>query len=257
MNNEFTISTTGAILASILTYPIDADKTNYQVAIYNKNPLGAPSIIKHMWHKNGINSFYKGVSGSLITYPLFWGTFFQTKDLIKPNSNYKMLNTATSSFVASGFASLLTNPLFVLKTRFQSAVFNSDPQKIDYIYLLKNISKKEGMMSWFKGYGSTLTNNTKLCIQFPLYDEIYDKTKSITTASMISKIISTSIYYPSDLIRTNQRNMKNNINMWDAAKNIFQNNGIKGFYKGCLIYNMISVPNFIIIMVVRDYLTKK
>jgi solute carrier family 25 folate transporter 32 len=244
INNEFTISTISSIFASTLTHPIDVIKTNYQVLNYQKYKPNTINIIKNIYKTNSYKGFYKGFSSTLITYPLFWGIFFQTKDY-------------TNVMVSSSFASLITNPLFVIKTRFQT---NPD---IKYKSLIRNIYYSEGIYGFYKGFMLTVINNTRLWIQFPLYDEIklrFDNTNtisapmSITMSSLLSKIISSTIYYPTDLIRTNQRNMQNNMNMMEVAKNMYKINGIRGFYNGSLLYNMISVPNFIILMIMREYL---
>lgn len=291
--NEFVLSSASSFIASIVTYPVDAIKTNHQIALYNQKS-SVPSVIKNMYAQGGAKSFYKGISGTIITAPVFWGIFFQTKDNIKINTAYPIINNATSSFIASSSASLITNPLYVLKTRFQSSVFQNqslrsrkqledvtkniilgkhqtsltiDSSTTSYLSLCKNILHREGFSGFFKGYMSTVTNNTKYCIQFPLYDHInkiisdnpqYNhnnhKKQRIVVSSLISKVISTTLYYPTDLIRTNQRNMTDSVNMWNTVKNIYQTNCMKGFYKGCLVYNMVSVPSFVIMMIAKDYM---
>lgn len=236
------IGTTSSIIASTLIYPIDLIKTNYQIANYQKYKPKTTEIIKNIYKTGGYMNFYKGVSSTLITYPLFWGVFFQTRD-------------HTNVMVASSLASFVANPLFVIKTRFQT-----NPN-MKYNYLINNIYHYEGIRGFYKGFASTLINNTRLWIQFPLYDKIkieLDKNYSnkhinVTISSLLSKTISSSIYYPTDLIRTNQRNTKNNINMYAVGKNIYKTNGYRGFYNGALLYNMVSVPNFILLMIIREF----
>lgn len=220
-NNEFMIGSVSSIIASSLTYPIDLIKTNYQIANSQTYKPNTTEIIKNIYRTGGCPGFYKGVSSTLMTYPLFWGVFFQTKDY-------------TNVMVASSVASFVTNPLFVLKTRFQT---NSN---MKYYHLIDDIYKKEGINGFYKGFRSTLANNTKLWIQFPLYDKIkmeldnnrhniHNRHNNIVVASLLSKIISSSIYYPTDLIRTNQRNIKTNVSMFEVSKNIYKSNGVRGF----------------------------
>jgi solute carrier family 25 (mitochondrial folate transporter), member 32 len=244
LNNEFAIGTISSIISYSLTYPIDAIKTNYQVANLNQKPI-LKDVIKQIYITHGIRGFYRGISSNLLTYPLFWGIFFQT-------------NSHSNVFIASGIASLVTNPLFVLKTRFQSLGHSDNlvNQKVSYFNLTKNIYKNEGPRGFFKGFGSTLANNTKLWIQMPLYDKLYEKTNNIVMASMIAKIASATLYYPTDLIRTNQRNLKDNRNVFELSKSIYRTNGIKGFYNGVMLYNLVSIPSFVTLMVCRDYIKK-
>lgn len=241
LDSPFAIGTISSIISYGLTYPIDSIKTNYQIVNLKQKPV-LTDVVKQIYTTHGIKGYYRGCSSTFITYPLFWGIFFQT-------------NQHANVMVASGIASLCTNPLFVLKTRFQSN--NQKSEKVSYFNLTKNIYRTEGMKGFFKGFGSSLANNTKLWIQMPLYDEINKCTNNIVLSSMIAKITSSTIYYPTDLIRTNQRNLKENKNMFEVGKSIYKSNGLRGFYNGVVLYNMISVPSFVIMMLCRDYLTKK
>lgn len=242
-NNEFTIGTVSSIISYSLTYPIDVIKTNYQIANLKQKPI-ISNVVKQIYSTHGITGYYRGVGSTLMTYPLFWGMFFQT-------------NAHTNVFVASGVASFVTNPLFVLKTRFQSTSHNYESiNQQSYLNLTKNIYRNEGIRGFFKGFVSTMANNTKLWIQFYAYDEMNKKTNNVVASSMIAKIFSSTIYYPTDLIRTNQRNLKENMNIVEVGKSIYKANGIKGFYNGVVLYNAISIPSFCIMMCCRDYIKK-
>jgi hypothetical protein len=244
LNNEFAIGTVSSVISYSLTYPIDVIKTNYQILNLKQKPV-VRDVVKQIYQNNGFSGYYRGIGSTLMTYPLFWGIFFQT-------------NTQTNVFVASGVASLVTNPLFVLKTRFQSVSHNNESsnQRTSYLNLTKNIYRNEGIGGFFKGYLSTMANNTKLWIQFLAYDEVNKRTDNIAISSMIAKIFSSSIYYPTDLIRTNQRNLKVSMNMFEVSKSIYNANGIRGFYNGIILYNAISIPSFCIMMSCRDYIKK-
>ncbi len=239
-NNEFAISTTSSIISYSLTYPIDAIKTNYQIASLKQKPI-LSDVVKQIYAIHGIKGYYRGVSSNLMTYPLFWGIFFQTQS----HSNV---------MIASAVASLVTNPLFVLKTRFQSVSHQN--QKVSYLNLTKNIYQNEGHKGFFKGFGSSLANNTKLWMQFFLYNEIKQRTDNVVVSSMAAKVASSTIYYPTDLIRTNQRNSKNSQSMIEVGKSIYKANSFRGFYSGVVIYNFISVPSFVVLMFCRDYFKK-
>ena len=82
------------------------------------------------------------------------------------------------------------------------------------------------------------------------------KTDNIIVSSLMAKIISSTIYSPTDLIRTNQRILKDNRNMIEIGKSIYKINGIRGLYKGAILYNLVSIPSFVILMVCRDYIEK-
>ncbi len=244
LNSEFAIGTISSIFSYTITYPIDAIKTNYQITNLKQKPI-LNDIVKQIYTTHGIRGYYKGVSSVLMTYPLFWGIFFQT-------------NAHTNVFVSSAVASFVTNPLFVLKTRLQSTTHNHQPtnQRLSYLNLTKDIYRNEGFRGFFKGFGSTVANNTKLCLQFFAFDEMNKRINNIAVSSMVAKIVSSTIYYPTDLIRTNQRNLKESNSMFEVGKSIYKANGIKGLYNGVAIYNAISIPSFVMLMQIRDYIKK-
>lgn len=245
LNNEFAISTISSVISYGLTYPIDAVKTNFQVTNLKQKPV-LNDVIKKIYTDHGFRGFYRGIGSTMMTYPLFWGIFFQTKSY-------------SNVLIASSVASLVTNPLFVLKTRFQVPETNTQ----SYVNLTKTIYRTEGLVGFFKGFGATLANNTKLWIQIPLCDALSDRTKNIALSSMIAKITSSTLYYPIDIVRTNQRNSKDNRNMIEVAKSIYRVNSVKGighgvmgFYNGVGLYNLVSVPSFVALMLCRDYIKR-
>jgi len=249
MNSEFAIGTFSSLISYSLTHPINELKKHYLISNSNsKQKLSLAELNRLIYLEyHGMKGYYRGFSSTLLTYPLFWGIFFQA-------------NSHSNVMVASSIASLATNPLFVLKTRFQTAnqsmLTYQSYKKVSYLNLTRDIYQNEGCKGFFKGFGSTLANNTKLWIQLPLYDKLNDKTNNVVLSSMIAKITSSTLYYPTDLIRTNQRNLKDNRNMIDVGKTIYKSQGIKGLYNGVLLYNLVSIPSFVTLMVCRDYIKK-
>ena len=128
--------------------------------------------------------------------------------------------------------------------------------KINYFSIIKSTYYGEGFMAFFKGWTSTQLNNTKLCIQFPLYYYCLGETNNIMISSTIAKIVSSTIFYPFDLIRTYQRYDKKNITVIECSKIIYKNNGIFGFYRGIILYNLLTAPNFVLMMIFQDFFKK-
>lgn len=236
---EFIIGSASASIASSAVHPVDTIKTQYQ-----ETYKPGFTLIKTLYHQHGLGGFYKGLGIQLTTGPIFWGCFFQAKNIDHG------LDPFSTILVASTVGSILTNPMFTLKARMQT-------QNISYGKLIKSMYYNEGCLSFMKGIIPTLMNNFKLVIQFPLFDYFKNKTDSVVVASFASKIIASSIFYPLDLIRIKQRLNKSKSITLDIVKNIYNKNGIRGFYKGVLYYNMVSVPNFVIMMSMKEYLTDK
>ena len=158
------------------------------------------------------------------------------------------LNKIICAYIFATAASTLTNPLFVIKVRLQSQQHHVKLQNETILKTAKSIYLSNGVMGYFKGLSTTLLNNTKLSIQFPLYDYINNTTDNVVVSSLLSKTIVNTVFYPFDLIRTKQRNDNKKIMIKSVFKQIYKQSGLNGFYKGVLLYNLTSVPNFIIMM---------
>lgn len=244
------IAITSSLLATTITHPIDIIKTRVQVSRLSNNPINIPTALKSIYKYNGIKSFYKGLLPNLGTYPVFWSVYFQTNSYNFEPTSYKYFNIFLKAQGAAGIASTLSNPLYLFKTRAQT-----NNNNISYRELIKKIFKKEGILGFYKGLLPTFINNSKLGIQMPIYDYFRDiKEFNSINASLIAKSFSTTLYYPLDLIRVNQRNSITYISMKDIIKTVYKNGGFFGLYRGVFLYNMISTPNFVLMMYFRDKL---
>lgn len=223
-------------IATIIIHPLDVVKSRYQV---NNSNTSINTIVSDIWKSNGIKGFYRGIIPNLSTYTVFWAVFFQSK-----NMNIHITdNVFLKSYIAGNLASTFTNPLFVLKTRLQ---VNNTNKNI----IIKELYNNKSHL--FKGLPSTYLNNLKLGIQFPLYDYIKNKTENIVFSSFTSKLLCSTVFYPLDLIRVNQRNSTKKTTIINISKNIYKSNGIKGFYRGVLLYNSVSIMNFTIMMSILE-----
>lgn len=247
MPSDFIISSTSSIIACLITYPIDVIKTRYQINQVSNNKQTINNIIRNI---KPYTSYYKGVSYNLMTYPIFWGTYFQIDSSLSnkiPTTGYYYFDKTTHALGGSYIASIITNPLYVLKTRYQTENNNNTIRKIFY---------NEGIQGLFKGLNATLINNTKLGIQFPLYDYMRNKDISVLWASFWSKFITSTIFYPFDLVRSKQRDSVTSFGLIHGFKVVFKNNGILGLYKGVSLYTLTTLPNFVLMMCFREYFKK-
>lgn len=235
-------------LSAFITAPIDAVKINYQLS--NKNSY---QIAKNIYDVRGIKGFYAGMVPSLSTYPFFWSIYFGSSQYFadKTISNNVMVDKMVKAYISASIGSFVTNPLFVIKTRLQN---NNGINK--GIMAVISETNNIGIRGYYKGLGSTYANNTKLSVQFPLYDYLKDYTNNIAISSFVAKIASSSIFYPFDLIRVNQRVNSTNQNMFTIGKDIYTKNGLRGLYRGIMLYHSTTTPNFVIMMWIFEYLKK-
>lgn len=242
-----------AAIAMYVTHPFDTIKTQYQA---NNQGCNIKSIVRNIYQQQGINGFFKGCASTLPTYPVFWGIFFSIRNQnIKYSDNY-IINSIATNFLASTIASTICNPLFVLKTRKQTLVTKNQING-SYFREISTIYQLDGIRGFGKGLPVTLLSNLRFIIQFPLYDIIMVKTfQNIFFSSIISKLTANTLFYPTNIIGTIQRDHNGKLSIKSAINSLYQIHGFKGLYRGLWLYNIASVSNFTIMMIVKDKLDK-
>jgi solute carrier family 25 folate transporter 32 len=146
--------------------------------------------------------------------------------LIIVSGNVNIVNF-WSSIVAGASSTMVTNPIWVIKTRLMSQVSRKSTSieaRPPWHYkstldAAKKMYRTEGMLSFYSGLTPALLGLTHVAVQFPAYE--YLKTKftgqgmgqsldgdmehhwvGILSASVLSKVMASSATYPHEVIRT-------------------------------------------------------
>jgi hypothetical protein len=252
---DLLISAFSSIVASTVVYPIDLIKTQFQRTRITQSTVTLSRLGKNLYTKKGFFGFYRGLSSYLVTYPLFWTVYFKLNKINWITTKHKFVDKFIGAYICAGVASLITNPLFVIKVRLQ--LENRKSKTTNYYKLTNSIYNNEGLMGFFKGYRSSLLNNVKIGMQFSMYDFLMEKTSNVFVSSLIAKSLSSSIFYPFSIVRTNQRDATSKISIRHILKQLYQKYGFLGFYRGVGVYNLVTGPNFVIMMILKEYLTNK
>jgi len=225
---DFLIGYASTLLSCTLCHPIDVVKTNVQTSQKTILP-SVKHVIKH-------RLFFRGIGSHISTLPIFWGVFFQCRQIIPID------NMILSTYISATIGSFIANPLFVMKVRLQTT-------HTCCLFVLRQIEWR----GLYSGYGATCFNNLKLGVQFPLYDVVKKHTDSTIIASVVSKGVAVNLFYPFDVIRNQQRCGLTNRSILSL---LVDNVKKKQLYKGMLITNIASVPNFAIMMFCIENLFK-
>jgi solute carrier family 25 folate transporter 32 len=147
--------------------------------------------------------------------------------LIYSSGNQNIINF-WSSIVAGASSTMVTNPIWVIKTRLMAQVSRnssaSNESRPPWHYrstfdAAKKMYRTEGVLSFYSGLTPALLGLTHVAVQFPAYE--YLKTKftgqgmgmsvegdttshwmGVLSASVLSKIMASSATYPHEVIRT-------------------------------------------------------
>ncbi|KAJ4959859.1 hypothetical protein NE237_019769 [Protea cynaroides] len=256
----------GAIAATFVC-PLDVIKTRLQV-----HGLKAPhaghkgsfiiaslqSIIKN----EGVRGMYRGLSPTIMALLPSWAVYFtvyeQLKGLFHSHVDQnKRLTLGANMLAATGAGAataIVTNPLWVVKTRLQTQGMRKDVVPYKGVFsALRRIVHEEGIRGLFSGVFPSLAGVSHVAIQFPAYEMIksylarrdnttVDKLSpgSVAIASSISKILASILTYPHEVVRSRLQEQGQAPNaeiryagVVDCIKKIFQKEGVHGFYRGC------------------------
>lgn len=216
--------------------------------------------------------YYRGITPNLVGNMSGWSIYFALYGEFKQifGDSKTTANYFTSSALAGILTTILTNPIWVLKTRILGT---RKAEKHAYSSLydgIRKITQQEGIRSFWSGMIPSLFLVSQSSLQFTFYDHLKhfqlfkatspgDMRKRLTTAEYIctsaaSKIMSMVITYPFQVVRSNLQNYK----VWERrtilgiASVIWHREGITGFYKG-ISANMIRVvPSTCVTFVVYE-----
>ncbi|CCJ31162.1 unnamed protein product [Pneumocystis jirovecii] len=247
------------VFSSIIVCPLDVIKTRLQLKLSTlvvnrkvQEYQGFFDTLSKIWNENGIRGFYRGLGPLMIGYLPTWAIYFTIYEHCKtiysrsygsqPGKPVLWIVNMKSAITAGIASSILTNPIWIVKTRLMSQNSYSHTYYQNTFDAFQRMYKSEGIFSFYKGLTPSLIGVTHVAIQFPLYELLKDiffinvsnSNQSlcikVISASLLSKMIASSITYPHEVIRTRIQTQKH---YNDSSK--IQYRGI--FHTFCRIYN--------------------
>ncbi|KAG2733705.1 hypothetical protein G9P44_003230 [Scheffersomyces stipitis] len=239
--------------------------------------LSGPSQLKKFRLTHLLRHYYRGITPNLVGNISAWGLYFTLYSEFKSlefTSN-PSVNYFSSSTLAGMSTSLLTNPLWVLKTRILGSSKNDSKAYKSIADGVVSILRKEGVLSFWRGSIPSLFSVFQGSLQFTFYDNYKNfiskryETEQLTTAQYIygsafSKIFSMLIMYPTQVVRSILQNYqgdsKQERTIRSVARHLWKEDGPRGFYKGLSANILRVVPatcvTFVVYETVRDNLRK-
>jgi len=252
----------GAVATSV-TMPLDLVKTVLQ---QNGAKTKTMDVLREVVTREGYAAAFKGLAPSLVGIIPQWGIYFPTYNFIKDKVSSMGLSQTTASMTAAvtagSFASVITNPVWVVKTRMQALSRESYPSMIR---AAQAIMEKESMRGFFKGLSASIVGVAHIGIQFPLYEALkrVDLTQStavnVAVASTLSKIVASSVTYPHEVVRTRMQCQTDVAykGLADAFRKIKSTGGVGVFYRGMLANMVRSVPASVITLGVYEVVSSQ
>ncbi|ODV79060.1 mitochondrial carrier [Suhomyces tanzawaensis NRRL Y-17324] len=280
---------------TIITHPLDLIKVRLQLST---NQPGKPfealtnvfrkihrdgfissSLIRHYKLFHIMKQYYRGITPNLIGNISAWGLYFALYAEFK--THLRMSNETTNYFGSSMLAgistSILTNPIWVLKTRILGTSRSQGAAYKSTVDGIRQILRDEGARSFWKGTIPSMFLVLQGSLQFTFYDHLKDffdkrrgradRKRQISTqeylySSAISKILSMVIMYPSQIVRSRLQfhtKLGVKVTISSTMRQLWENEGrIKAFYKGLSANVLRVVPatciTFLVYETVKDLL---
>ncbi|OTB09090.1 hypothetical protein M426DRAFT_50923 [Hypoxylon sp. CI-4A] len=248
----------GGFTSGIVTCPLDVIKTKLQAqggfmpvnkgryVGHHRVYSGLVGTARIIWKEEGLRGMYRGLGPIILGYLPTWAVWFtvynKSKVFIAENKLQKneFFINFWSSIVAGASSTVVTNPIWVIKTRLMSqsgtgynknlSVFprsgntpTSRPS-IDSPWhyrstldAARKMYSSEGITSFYSGLTPALLGLTHVAVQFPAYEFLRKKFTGqamgemgsddshwlgVLSASIMSKIMASSATYPHEVIRT-------------------------------------------------------
>lgn len=262
-------------IVTMTTHPLDVLKVRLQLDTTSRSQAEsykqisrsmrqAATVNGHLSYQKMVANLYRGISPNIIGNTLAWSLYFSLYRFYK-DLTFKALNTERldnraidsylsshhyliSAYAAGLTTSLMTNPIWVLKTRMLSTAKTHSGAYQSLADGIHRIFKEEGFKGFWKGLTPSLFGVLQSSIQFSIYDTLKQQFfagQDLTLWQSIylsagSKTVSNVSLYPFQLVKSRLQSYGNTLTMTQAFAFTYQRHGIKGFYKG-LIPNVLRV----------------
>ncbi|KAH3901323.1 related to Mitochondrial FAD carrier protein FLX1 [Saccharomycodes ludwigii] len=277
-------------LTILITHPLDLVKLRLQISQEHKvsySEIIKSTIISPPNKTNVIREAYRGLTINLLGNGISWGLYFGLYRYFKDslhnvyndpsNSDnhttfHKDKNLSASMYLTAAWlsgltTSILTNPIWVIKTRIMATNVNGINSYKSILSGCRLIYQNEGWKGFTKGLIPALFGVSQGAIYFSVYDSlkfrIFHDSGDLVEKKLhfwqylfitsTSKMISVSIAYPFQLLKSNLQNFvdtrannndtNNSSKLLSLIKKIYHNNGIIGFYKGLGANLLRAIPS--------------
>ncbi|KAH8164640.1 hypothetical protein CIB48_g3627 [Xylaria polymorpha] len=270
---------TAGSVATLVVHPLDIVKTRMQIHRSHgatAQTLTTISVIRALISTPyPVAALYRGLTPNLLGNASSWASFFFFKTraenailaLKAPSPGNKVAAlTPQDYFIASGaagmFTQVLTNPIWVLKTRMLSSDRGALGAYPSMWAGAAQLLRTEGWRGFYRGLGISLFGVSHGAVQFAVYDplkQVYIKRrqKSATgtshlddrgrqwmtneatlVISSVSKLVAGAVTYPYQVIRSRLQNYdaeeRFGRGIRGVLKRTWSEEGWRGFYRGII-----------------------
>ncbi|CAK9442185.1 uncharacterized protein LODBEIA_P59280 [Lodderomyces beijingensis] len=293
-NIEIISGLAAGFATTITTHPLDVIKVRLQLSHQtasgssHKPFHSISSVLRRINHDAIVSSqrnhwsrpvnlmleAYRGLVPNLVGNISAWGLYFTLYAEFKQHVHFASdtLTYFTSSTLAGLTTSVITNPIWVLKTRILGESRGEPGAYRSLADGVRKMLRREGVASFWKGAIPSMFQVFQASLQITIYDQLKNyhirgKKKSqqlhswqYLYISATSKIFSSLIMYPAQVVKSRLQNSHGDLSILQVVKNLYFNEGgYAAFYKGLSANILRVLPatciTFVTYESVKKYLT--
>ncbi|KAM0287407.1 hypothetical protein ACHAQH_000357 [Verticillium albo-atrum] len=255
-------------VATLVVHPLDIVKTRMQIhrsTTAPKQSLTTMSLIRSLaQNPHPIASLYRGLTPNLIGNASSWASFFFFKSRIERlfaggtdrttrDSHLSTPHFLLSAAGAGALTQVLTNPIWVLKTRMLSSDRKDAGAYPSMLAGARRIVATEGWRGFYRGLAVSLVGVSHGAVQFAVYEpskRVYLRARRAAGApddgrlgndatvllSSAAKLTAGAVTYPYQVLRSRLQNYdadeRFGKGVTGVARQLWREEGVRGFYRG-------------------------
>lgn len=205
---------------------------------------------------NPIASLYRGLTPNLAGNASSWAFFFFFKSRtdrglasLRANGRLSPTDYLLSPALAGALTTVLTNPIWVIKTRMLSSDRAAEGAYPSMTAGARRIFQSEGLRGFYRGLGVSLIGVSHGSVQFAVYEpakRIYSArradpdapipTEATMLLSSAAKLVAGAVTYPYQVLRSRLQNYQADDQFGRGFRGVvrktWREEGVRGFYRG-------------------------
>mmetsp|Transcript_8214 Transcript_8214/g.24610 ORF Transcript_8214/g.24610 Transcript_8214/m.24610 type:complete len:296 (+) Transcript_8214:140-1027(+) len=242
--------------STTLLYPLDLVKVRFQADTSAKLP-SVVGMVSRVARAEGARALFAGLTPALLGSALSWGGFFFFYEKFKPQNDGTAVQTAGSNALASVKAGaamvLLTNPVWLVKTRLQLQGADATGRRYAGVAdAFRSIVRDEGWRALYRGVLPALLLTSHGAVQLVVYEQLKRLRPPSGSAQgealaygAVAKLAAATATYPYQVVKTRvQRRYPETAKYsadlaggelartWRCVADTARAEGARGFFKG-------------------------